>query len=197
MAMLSPMGRVPRRRTSRRRSDRRLRPFVIFVVLSSLLATGVWLKVLRPHAGESSASAACAADSAATDGNLGMTHQLRVRIYNATNRAGLAKQVADQLTKHGFMVEVTGNDPLQTRKVEGQGEIRYGELGSDTAKAVQSLLPDATPRLDARIDNIVDIALGPEFHKLSFSEGQQNDQPNRPAVSRPSGLAVSPATERC
>lgn len=84
---------------------------------------------------------------------------VRVNVYNATARIGLATTVADELKAHDFTVDHIGNDPLQ-RKVDAPAQIRYGPRGAGAAQLLRAWFPGAEPTLDTRGDATVDLVLG-------------------------------------
>jgi hypothetical protein len=166
MTMLSPLGRVPRRRPPARRSSRRPVPALVLLVALSVLAAMVWWRVLHRGAGEATAGA-CPARPAA--GVLVLDpRRVQVRVYNATSRSGLARAVAGQLRRRGFSIVATSNDPLaDTREVRGVGELRYGALGARQAQLVSWQFPDIRLAEDPRTDAVVDVAIGPGFRALA------------------------------
>jgi hypothetical protein len=90
---------------------------------------------------------------------------VRLRVYNATNTAGLAQQVAADLKGRGFTVDEVANDPTD-RQVTGVGEIRHGHPGTDAAAYMSVYLAGATDWLDTRATGLVDVVIGPEFTAL-------------------------------
>ncbi|MFD8415588.1 LytR C-terminal domain-containing protein [Streptomyces sp. NPDC059650] len=97
---------------------------------------------------------------------------ITVNVYNATQRAGLAKAVGDELKKRGFAIGQVGNAPADfDKKVPGTGIL----LGSaKTDKAVYSVLGTQiegdTLQNDAREGSDVDLILGDAFTQLSPQE---------------------------
>jgi LytR cell envelope-related transcriptional attenuator len=166
MTMLSPLGRVPPRRPPVRRRTRRPVPALVLLVALFVLAAVVWWRVL--HRGpEGSTAAACSGGSRPAVLSLD-PRRVKVRVYNATERAGLARSVADQLRKRGFSIAATSNDPLAgTRTVSGVGELRYGSLGVDAAELLSWQLPGIRLAEDPRTDGIVDVAVGPSYRRLA------------------------------
>jgi hypothetical protein len=166
MTMLSPLGRVPRRRPPRRWSSRRPVPALLLLAALSVLAAVVWWRVLHRGDGEATAGACPARPSA---GVLALdARRVEVRVYNATSRSGLARAVARQLRRRGFSIAATSNDPLaDTRKVRGVGELRYGPLGAQHAQLVSWQFPGIRLAEDPRTDAIVDVAIGPAFRALA------------------------------
>lgn len=165
MTMLSPLGRVPKRRPPKRRSRRRIQPAYVVLAVLVLIAIVVWWRVFHP--GNKGSSSACAPRP--TPGLSKMDpHKVRVRVYNSTDKAGLAKNASDALRKRGFTIETASNDPIRDqRHVNGEGEIRYGELGTQQAVFLSFQFPGIKLVKDPRTDAIVDVALGPKFTALA------------------------------
>jgi hypothetical protein len=93
--------------------------------------------------------------------------QIHVRVYNGSNRAGLAKSVAGQLKALGFVVQETGNDPLEA-KITTAVEIRFGDSGELAAKTISAYFAGKVrQRTDDRTNELVDVVLGPKFTRLN------------------------------
>ncbi len=152
----------------RPRSGRRPLPPLIFLLVLALAALGVWWNVLREHDAEIEAQAKACATAAAAAPSLDPA-TLTVRVFNATDKAGLAQQVASQLQQTGFTVSEIANDPTE-REVTGVGEIRYGARGKDAAAFLAVFLPGAGDYLDTRADAKVDLVIGPDFASLATPE---------------------------
>lgn len=170
MTMLSPLGRVPRRRPPRRpRPGRRPQPAVITISLLLVIAIVVWWRVFHPSR-DTPAGSACAPRPSPGLSKMS-THQVKVRVYNSTDRAGLAGGVSTELRKRGFSIDTTGNDPIRDeRKVTGVGEIRYGSLGAQQAVLLSFQFPGISLVKDTRKDAVVDLALGPKFSKVATAD---------------------------
>jgi LytR cell envelope-related transcriptional attenuator len=165
MTMLSPLGRVPQQRPARPRRQRRFLPAVAMLCVLMLAVAIVWWRVLHKGGDSASAQGACVTPTSKVLSLQPRT--VKVRVYNATSTAGLAKTVADQLKKRGFAISTTSNDPLaNVRKVQGIGELRYGEQGADQAVLLSLQFPGIKLAEDARTDAIVDVAVGPSFKAL-------------------------------
>lgn len=91
--------------------------------------------------------------------------EVPVNVYNATNRAGLAAQVASDLRKRGFQVLTVANDPKR-EELTGRGELRYGELGKPGAELVSQHIGSFAKQVDERTRTSVDVVLGPKFDRL-------------------------------
>jgi len=136
---------------------------VIFILVFAIAATVVWWRVLTNDGKSGKHPVACASNSKSS----GLSaHDVQVRVYNATEKEGLAAGVSKQLRARGLAVLTTANDPT-TRKVRGVAEIRYGVAGAGQAKLLQATLPGATLVRDRRTDATVDVALGPHYHALA------------------------------
>ena len=88
-----------------------------------------------------------------------------VNVYNATNRAGLAADVATDLRTRGFMVKTVANDPKRAQ-LTGPGELRYGQLGAKGAELVAAHVGTFEREVDERERPSVDVVLGQAFDSL-------------------------------
>lgn len=167
MTMLSPLGRVPRRRPAARRRTRRPVPALILLAALSLVSAVVWWRVL--HRGPEVDTALRPCQQKPTLTALALNPKtVKVRVYNATDRGGLARTVANQLKNRGFVISTTGNDPLAgSRDVRGVGELRYGTPGAEEAALIGLQFPGITMARDPRTDAIVDVAVGPDFRSVA------------------------------
>jgi len=151
----------------RRVSSRRPIPPLIFLVILAVVALGVWFKVLQNDQDRPGAAAdECPAPPTVTA--LDPT-TVRLRILNGTETAGLAAQVSAEFVGRGFAVTETDND-RSGREVLAVGELRYGPRGGDQAAYVALFVPGITLIRDTRSDDLIDIAIGPEFTTLASPE---------------------------
>ncbi|MEU8677272.1 LytR C-terminal domain-containing protein [Streptomyces sp. NPDC048560] len=94
---------------------------------------------------------------------------IKVNVYNATPRSGLAKAAAEELKKRGFVIGKVGNAPAAyDKKVPGPGML----LGAPTAAGgsftvLGTQLPGSTQKTDARKTADVDLILGTKFKALN------------------------------
>jgi hypothetical protein len=149
--------------------------FVIGFGLITLLRAG-------SGAGDAAASAvAASASGSAVPGpcqttmvspaeTLPQSSKVRINVYNATSRVGLAGDTAKVLSARGFKIQAVANDPLKSA-INGVGEIRYGKKGELSAQLVEFYLPGANLVNDGRNSRVVDVVLGDKFKKLE-GEGQ-------------------------
>lgn len=95
--------------------------------------------------------------------------EVEVNVYNATDRAGLAAQVAKGLRGRGFVVETVANDPKRA-ELTGLGELRYGSVGKAGADLVDEHVGSFARNVDERTRTNVDVVLGPTFDGLVDKE---------------------------
>ena len=117
--------------------------------------------------------------------------ETKIRVLNASGRAGQAADVADALRDLGFAQPTAVNDPVYgTTQLDCQGQIRFGMSGRDAAAALWLAAPCTELFRDDRGDDSVDLAIGTDFTALAHS----NDIDTALASLRPdaSGL-VDPA----
>lgn len=158
----------------RARSGRRPLPPLIFLLVLALAALGVWWNVLREadapsESGGSTDAADCSVAPAGEAAPSLDPGTVSVRVLNATDTAGLAQSVAEDLQARGFVIDEIANDPTE-REVTGVGEVRHGPRGNDAAAFLALVLPGAGDYLDTRATEQVDLVLGPEFAQLATPE---------------------------
>lgn len=151
----------------RRVSSRRPIPPLIFLVILAVAALFVWYKVLQSDQARPSSDAdACPAPPTVTALD---PATIRLRIYNASEISGLAAQATAELVGRGFVVTETNND-RSGRDVLAVGELRYGARGAEKAAFVALFVPGITLVRDTRSDDLIDIALGPDYVALAAPE---------------------------
>ncbi|WP_448609274.1 LytR C-terminal domain-containing protein [Geodermatophilus sp. URMC 60] len=150
------------------RSGRRPIPPLVFLLVLALAALVVWWNVFDTEGElEAQEAQACASASAAAP-SLDPT-TVALRVFNATDRGGLAQEVAASLQERGFVVEEIANDPTE-REVTGVGELRHGPRGNDAAAFVRLFVPGAGDFLDTRATATVDVVIGPDWAGLAPPE---------------------------
>ena len=166
MSMLSPGG-VGRwapssRRGGRRRTGRRLAVLLLVALLAA--AAAGWYYVLRDDdADVATPRVSCPPIVPAP--TVVAPAQVKVNVYNATKRRGLASSVATQLKKRGFQVAKVTNDPLK-RTVTGLAEVRSSAVGTDASRTVGAQVGQVVLVPDQRTDASVDLVLGATFKAL-------------------------------
>jgi hypothetical protein len=151
------------------RHRRRRRAFITLTVVCVLLLATVlyaasymqgWVGGTTPKA---VANASC---TQPTTDKIVKTTDVTINVYNATDRLGIAADVAKTLEKQGFKVDTIDNDPLG-RSIQGPGEIRHGPSGAGGAILAAFRLPGAAVMKDGRPDASVDLVLGNKYDHLS------------------------------
>lgn len=89
---------------------------------------------------------------------------VRVRVFNATDRPGLATTVKAALVRRGFTVVSVGND---NQVVEGTAQVRYGPGGAAGARLLRAYVSGAEAVADDRKDTVVDLVLGVGYTDLT------------------------------
>lgn len=159
-------------------------PYVMFVVVALVLGGIVWFVALR---GSDAATQAVACPVPPVAEAAGLEEQsadvldtvepaalndTRVRVLNANGQSGQAGAVAAQLAELGFQAagtDAVGNDTIYGQSLECHGQIRYGQAGQETARALSLAAPCMQFVSDARDDDSVDLVLGTIFSRLSDS----------------------------
>ena len=165
--MLSPLGdrdlAPPRRRGGSRRTSRGLLLLLVVVVLAAGAVTA-WRFMVREDDADVAAPKPKCPPTAPTLSVVAPA-QVRVNVYNATERRGLASTVATALKKRGFQVDKVANDPLK-RSVTGLAEVRSSAQGTDASRTVIAQVGQVVLVPDQRTDASVDLVLGATFKKL-------------------------------
>ncbi|GAU67907.1 hypothetical protein SSP35_05_04740 [Streptomyces sp. NBRC 110611] len=94
---------------------------------------------------------------------------LTINVLNATARAGLAKQTADELQKRGFKIGKVGNAPAAyDKKVKGIGILLGSRAAADgPLKVLGTQLAGAQQKTDDRKTAELDLLLGDTFQTLA------------------------------
>ena len=175
MSMFTPPGAGGRKQV-RRGGARRSRPWVLLlcVVVTAALVAGAWWWQSRPTEVELTHGPAVICPSPSPAPAVVAASAVRVNVYNATEKRGLASQVATQLRKRGFRVKRVDNDPLN-RTVTGAAEVRSSALGAGAARTVTAQVapagqvgaaPAVTAVPDQRKDASVDLVVGAAWNGL-------------------------------
>lgn len=93
--------------------------------------------------------------------------KVKVNVYNASTRQGLALSVSKELAERGFVIGKVANDP-SSRKAPTVAEVRHGPAGKEQAALVVAALPKGTKVVaDKRKGAGVDVALGAKYTRLA------------------------------
>jgi hypothetical protein len=90
--------------------------------------------------------------------------KVNLNVYNATDRPGLARSVADEFVARKFVVGTVNNTQSGYR---GVAAVISGAAGQSAAFSVQRNLPESDYFQDGRTDGSVDVILTSEFKALT------------------------------
>ncbi len=93
--------------------------------------------------------------------------KINLNVYNATNRAGLARSVADEFLARKFVVGAVSNVDAGYR---GVAAVVSGAAGQAAAFTVQRNLPGSDYFQDGRTDGSVDVILAQDYAALAPPE---------------------------
>jgi hypothetical protein len=129
---------------------------VFFLVLALLFAGAYYLGWFGKTTPEDKATACHPATATIAPS------EVKVNVYNSTNRNGLARGVATTMRTRGFLVEKVANDPLKA-KIKISADVRYGPKGKTAAELVAQQIPGAKLVEVKRKDASVDLVLGTAY----------------------------------
>lgn len=168
MSMLTPLGKGARR-PRRGRARRRVAAAVLAAVVAVAGGWGVWTYVLAPADGDLAPRTAVSCPPPEPTPTVVPAAQVKVNVYNATKRRGLAARVAGELKRRGFAVGKVDNDPAK-RAVTGPAEVRHSSAGAGAARTVAAQVGAVVAVPDQRADSSVDLVLGAAFARLQPPE---------------------------
>ena len=165
MSMLNPLGNrdlSPSKRNGSSKGNRLLAVLLVLLLAGTAFATWRYLDL---GAADDVATPRVSCPPTQPPPTVVPPAKVKVNVYNATERRGLASAVAAQLKKRGFKVVKVSNDPLK-RKVTGLAEVRSSTAGTDAARTVVAQVGQVVLVPDQRKDASVDLVLGATFKKL-------------------------------
>lgn len=187
--MLTPPGmggkkyRVTGDRYPRMRRPRRERRIVVAVVASAcVLGVGAWgavqlIDVFTGNGGTAQAAQEKPKCPSREDGGkpqhtakpLPKPKTIKVNVFNATTRSGLAKDTADALKKRGFTIGEVGNAPAAyDKKVKGTGVLLGAPAAADGSfKVLGTQVAGVQRKADGRKGGDVDLIIGDKFKDLA------------------------------
>lgn len=153
-------GASARARARRRRTLITLGLVALLLFGAFWFAYSYWKQPAKPSAGPTPTCTTAAPNPTAS------AAPVKVNVYNATNRSGLAAATAKELKKRGYVIGTVANDPLR-KTIKGTAEVRYGKSGVKVAAPIESLVSKPAKVVDARKDTSVDLVLGNGFKDLA------------------------------
>jgi hypothetical protein len=185
MSMFTPAGVGGHKQARRRGHSRHTgRTVVVLLLVSAAAAGGFWLwnQDSDPTATADTRPSCPPTQPAPT---VVAARAVRVNVYNATERRGLASSVAKQLRKRGFVIGKVENDPAK-RSITGIAEVRHSTAGAAPARTVSAQVASFVTVPDQRKDASVDLVLGAGFRTLRTTAAAAAAMTPTPAP-RPSG----------
>lgn len=167
MSMLTPRGEGarPLRQRQGRGGGRRVAAVTVTLLLLVTLAVLAWQSSTGDDEPDVRARPEPTCPTPATLPPAIAPAKVRVNVYNATDRRGLAAKVAGQLERRGFDVRKVDNDPLG-RTVTGAAEVRHGDEGAAAARTVAAQVGPVVAVPDGRPGGSVDLVVGTGFTAL-------------------------------
>ena len=192
MTMFTPPGRGAR--APRRRSSGVLRHAIVLMLALILVVgagVGAWWFTLRSQ--PAAPLPACPTPTVTATPQIAPAPvaAVKVNVYNATSRQGLAGRVSSDLKARGFGTLKVANDPLK-KTVPGAAEIRFGPAGESAAETVRRQVEGATVVVDDRKDATVDLVLGQAFTALRKAEEASAAPTPAPSASAVPSPAATP-----
>lgn len=165
MSMLTPLGKGGRQTVRRGDRPSRRGAVLLAVLLTAALAGTAWWVAHRDPSGTTAATARRTCPAPSTPPPVVAATAVRVNVYNATDKRGLASRVAAELKRRGFHVGKVDNDPLN-RQVTGAAEVRSSTAGAGAARTVSAQVGTVVAVPDQRPNASVDLVLGAAFVRL-------------------------------
>ena len=168
MSMFTPRGEGarPLRQRRGRGGGRRVAAVVVTLLLLVTLAVLAWQSTRGGDDPDVSARPEPTCPVPSTPPAALAPKEVRVNVYNATDRRGLAAKVAGQLERRGFDVRKVDNDPLG-RTVTGAAEVRHGDAGAAGGRTVAAQVGAVVAVPDGRPGGSVDLVVGTGFTGLA------------------------------
>jgi hypothetical protein len=169
MSMFTPPGMGARKPVRRGRRRSRLPLLLAVLVVAAAAAAGWWWWTGRNDPTVQAQPTVHRSCPAPTPLPTPVAARLiHVNVYNATDRRGLATEVAVTLRHRGFHVGAVTNDPLH-RTVSGIAEVRTGPRGTGAARTMAAqagAAPAVAVVADSRTGTGVDLVIGNAFRSL-------------------------------
>jgi hypothetical protein len=151
----------------------RFRALTVVGVLFVCALVLVVAALIRDTQSRAGATRECPPGHVPADLRLPDEKNIKINVYNATDRRGLAESIANEFESREFTIAnkdkiKEANDPLKKR-VEGAAELRYGPKAHGAAWVINAyFLGEADLQIDLkRSDDVVDVVLGEKFRQLA------------------------------
>jgi len=169
----------------------RIRALAIVGALVVAAVVFIVIAISKDRQANPAAQQNCASGSVAADLRLHEPKDIKLNVYNATDRPDLAKNVANDFKARKFTIGKFGNDPVG-RAVDGVAVLRYGPKSVGSAWVVRAyFLNDADLEFDiTRADDSVDVVLGTQFLQKQLGTFTEVNQ----ALGAAGGAKLPPGT---
>jgi hypothetical protein len=165
MSMLTPLGKGGRQTVRRGDRPSRRGAVLLAVLLTAALAGTAWWVSHRDATDSAAATPRRTCPASSTPPPVVAPTAVRVNVYNATDKRGLASRGAAEMKRRGFHVGKVDNDPLK-RQVTGAAEVRSSTAGAGAARTVSAQVGTVVAVPDQRTNASVDLVLGAAFVRL-------------------------------
>jgi hypothetical protein len=148
----------------------------------------VTMAIVRDRQSGRQQTGGCASDAVLANVTLPVPEDVKLNVYNATDKPKLASEVAADFANRKFKVEKQGNDPLGKR-VDAVAAVRYGPQAVGAAWLVQAyFLDEAKDEFDInRKDDVVDVVIGTKFKQLATTTEKNQALGQMGAPQAPTG----------
>lgn len=160
--MAHPGPAADGRRRRHRREAIVVAVVALLVVVAGLGAAGLYLGRLQLPARDTTASTPCVPAKRPALA----PRQVKVNVYNATRRNGLAARTAEDLRERRFVIGAVSNDPARAT-VKGTALVRHGAKAAAAGRLVAAQVPGAKVKRVKRATRAVDLVLGAGFTSLA------------------------------
>lgn len=143
----------------------RVRALVVVALLATLALIFTVVALVRDTQSEAGLNAGCEEGWPEADVTLREPAEVKIKVLNGTDQAGLASKVSDDFRNRKFQIEETGD----AEKSNDIAVLRYGPKGVGAAHLLRAyFLNNAAIDYDPeRTDATVDIVLGSAFQQLA------------------------------
>ena len=163
MTMLTPLGVRDKRHSG---AGRRVLSVVLVIVVLAAGAFAAWWFLVRQSPTPTRVACPPPPTAAKPLPAPVAAKTVKLNVYNATARSGLAGSVSTIFSTRGFGIGAVSNDPAK-RKVTAAAEIRHGPKGVRAARTVGAHVDGTVVMVpDRRTDATVDIVLGAAWTKV-------------------------------
>jgi hypothetical protein len=156
-------------RTRRPAHRRHLRTAITMLALTAFVTFAGWIAwntITEPGTASTDDVVAAPTCIPALPADAPAPADIRLNVYNATDRNGLASSAAREMRQRGFAILDVANDPVG-KTVTVSAEVRAGADSQAAAGVVVAQVPGAVFVADSRTDGTVDLVVGEAFEALA------------------------------